>query len=527
MCTPGEKTYVAEWMQQMYAILLEADPNASIETPSGLTIAQLKDFPSGKKFQNAFIPVQSEDTKQIKMTSLLTMAPALNKVKAKHRRLVEHLQKHNIYIDESFSGSDEEVLLGYFLGIKADKLYVTGFADDLRELITKVELQHGEREVLQEARTKLNWPDEKPPPFQIKVRNITRRHQREEFSSKSVGIIVAKEHRTFFKTLLTRACEEKLFHGIGEYYNVINNDRNFHRIIKWHNDKISKTATLPITGITRSAMLRPLQAKRGKEAQKDKTKTCLRKELCNSGYFTAVHSTRQTHEEGRWILVITAKIHTDAAIKCFNSMIKPVYNADISHIPQNERIDGIETPIVEPRDTSFARSTQLVRTHQASAWDSLLTDNNKMTGGSRMKSNTKLKQRKIVEISFDPESKAQFPDLSQKTSNHKHTRNSKQKVDTSPTSSQGDSAISAVTRAEFESLSLGISQMVKDEVQSTLIWHNVSASISRYVYHPLQHATGPKHQIKILLRQQLVAETHRASTESSMDQPHQLLSLGL
>jgi hypothetical protein len=38
----------------------------------------------------------------------------------------------------------------------------------------------------------------------------------------------------------------------------------------------------------------------------------------------------------------------------------------------------------------------------------------------------------------------------------------------SPNSSQGDSVISAVTRAEFETLSQGISQMVKDEVQSTI-----------------------------------------------------------
>jgi hypothetical protein len=114
-------------MKQTYEILLKADPKASIVTPSGLKICKLTDFPSGKKFQTAFLPIHSEDTKRITMNFHLNFAPALNKIKAKHRHLVDHLQKHQIYLDESFSGSDEELLIGYFLGIQADKLYLTGF----------------------------------------------------------------------------------------------------------------------------------------------------------------------------------------------------------------------------------------------------------------------------------------------------------------------------------------------------------------------------------------------------------------
>jgi hypothetical protein len=72
-------------MQQTYAIVLEADSNATIETPSGLKIDKLNIFPSSKKFQNAFAPVHSEDTKKITMSFYLTMAPVLNKVKAKYR----------------------------------------------------------------------------------------------------------------------------------------------------------------------------------------------------------------------------------------------------------------------------------------------------------------------------------------------------------------------------------------------------------------------------------------------------------
>jgi hypothetical protein len=50
ICVPGEKTYVADWMKQTYAILLEADCNAIIETPSGVKIDRTNTFPSGKTF---------------------------------------------------------------------------------------------------------------------------------------------------------------------------------------------------------------------------------------------------------------------------------------------------------------------------------------------------------------------------------------------------------------------------------------------------------------------------------------------
>jgi hypothetical protein len=281
ICVPGEKTYVADWMKQTYAILLVANPDTIIETPSGLRIDRLNNFPSGKKFQIAFTPTQSEDTKRITMSFYLTMAPALNKVKVKHRKLVDHLQKHKIYLDESFSGSDEELLIGYFMGIQADKLYLTGFSDDLREMLQTIPLQPGELELKQEARDKLDWNRNTTPPFHVKVRNVTRQYQKSEFSSMAIGMIVAKEHATFFKTLLIRACDAKLVPGLGLFYNVIPNNQTFPRIIKWHNDQIARTAILPIIGITREAMIKPIKAKRVNGNDEIKS-TTIRNEIYNS-----------------------------------------------------------------------------------------------------------------------------------------------------------------------------------------------------------------------------------------------------
>jgi hypothetical protein len=115
---------------------------------------------------------------------------------------------------------------------------------------------------------------------------------------------------------------------MGMYYNAVQNDQTFPQIIKWHNEQLSKNATLP----TRAAMLRPLHAQRGSP---EMTQTCIRSEISQSGLFNAIHSTRQTADEGRWILVIKNKIHTDATIKFFNLMMKAIYASAKPQIPTN------------------------------------------------------------------------------------------------------------------------------------------------------------------------------------------------
>ena len=84
-------------------------------------------------------------------------------------------------------------------------------------------------------------------------------HQKAEYASKAIGIVVTEEHATLARTLLTRATEEKLMPGLGRFYNAVPNDRQFFRVIKWQNDSIDKTATIPVLGITRKAMLASLK----------------------------------------------------------------------------------------------------------------------------------------------------------------------------------------------------------------------------------------------------------------------------
>jgi hypothetical protein len=136
VCVPGKTTHVAAWMKKYFEIILEVDAKAQLRTNTGKVIKRLEDFPVGQKFSDAFKPVQSADTKSVKIAFCMTSTPTLSSIKNRHRKLVDHLQANQMHMDESFSGSDEEEIIGCFMGFQADKTHVTGFSDDLREMTT-------------------------------------------------------------------------------------------------------------------------------------------------------------------------------------------------------------------------------------------------------------------------------------------------------------------------------------------------------------------------------------------------------
>jgi hypothetical protein len=205
LCTPGVKTYIADIMKQMFTIMHDIDSEATITTASGLVTKSIKEFPKGQKFSDAFKPIQSTDTKNVKMTFNLRTVTPFKDIKRQHTRLLDFLREKKLYLDESFSESDNEQLIGYLLGFQADKkVHLAGFTEDLRELLSKIPLQEGEMKLGREAETKLQWTGEGTfPPFYLRVRNITQVQQKAEYASKAIGIVVAEEHSTLARTLLT------------------------------------------------------------------------------------------------------------------------------------------------------------------------------------------------------------------------------------------------------------------------------------------------------------------------------------
>jgi hypothetical protein len=74
VCVPGKTTCVAAWMKKCFEIILEVDTKAQLRTNTGKVIKQLEDFPVGQKFSDAFKPVQSDDTKSVKIVFCMTSA---------------------------------------------------------------------------------------------------------------------------------------------------------------------------------------------------------------------------------------------------------------------------------------------------------------------------------------------------------------------------------------------------------------------------------------------------------------------
>lgn len=479
VCVPGKTTYVAAWMKKYFEIILEVDAKAQLRTNTGKVIKRLEDFPVGQKFSDAFKPVQSDDTKSVKIVFYMTSTPTLSSIKNRYRKLVDHLQANQIYMDESFSGSDEEEIIGYFMGFQADKTYVTGFSDDLREMITRMTLQPGELHMLAEAKRTLTWsPTNACPPFYARVRNVTRVHAGSQYTSKAIGISTAKEHSAFFKTLLIRAQDEKQLNGLGRYINSPT-DRSFYKAIKWHNDQIDPTSIIPILGLSRTAMLHPLQAQLPDRS--GSITTTIRDELINSGKFCTIHSTKQTFSEGRWILVVSDKNKVKEAGAFFTKLVQSMYGGKNGQIPIEARNADMSSPSIEEKSQTEHRYRSA--SNQPNAWGSTFSSENKIEGGSRLrnmpiKNNKKRQTRRVVELSFDPESISEFPDLQTQQTNRntgsrsvnsaKSTKSNKSaKSNKSNASSESGSAVSAVTRADFtnlaEGLSKDISKMIRDE----------------------------------------------------------------
>ena len=160
--------------------------------------------------------------------------------------------------------------------------------------------------------------------------------------------------------------------GLGRFFNAVPNDRQFFSVIKWQNDTIAKTAIIPVLGITRKAILASLKISR--LAREAPIITNLRSEIANSDHFSAIHSTKATNTDGRWLLVVSDETKVKAASKHFLQITKSIYTAKQSQISSDARLADFEVPEIEGKAQSMARATQPISIQQASAWGPIFSD---------------------------------------------------------------------------------------------------------------------------------------------------------
>ena len=80
ICVPGaNETFIVNIMKQVLGTVKDTDNEATITAASGMVIKQTKDFPKGKKFSEAFNPIQSYDAKTVKMIFELNASPSFRR----------------------------------------------------------------------------------------------------------------------------------------------------------------------------------------------------------------------------------------------------------------------------------------------------------------------------------------------------------------------------------------------------------------------------------------------------------------
>ena len=93
ICTPGVKTFIVDIVKQMFTIIKDINSEATITAASGIVIKSTTDFPKGSTFSVAFKPVQSNDTKSVKMIFNLTRttSPSFQTIEGWHTNYASRL----------------------------------------------------------------------------------------------------------------------------------------------------------------------------------------------------------------------------------------------------------------------------------------------------------------------------------------------------------------------------------------------------------------------------------------------------
>ena len=120
------------------------------------------------------------------------------------------------------------------------------------------------------------------------------------------------------------------------------------------------------------------------------------------------------------MLVASDKERIKDATKHFDQLTKSTRTSTNSQVPLDARINVCPVSQIEGKAQTVARSVNPISGQRANASGSAFSNDKETKGGSRVHNLPSCKQgqvRKVVELSFDPESKAEFPHL--QTADHK------------------------------------------------------------------------------------------------------------
>jgi hypothetical protein len=192
------------------------DPTLSIKTKDGTIITTDEDFPTGTAYKQKFD--MKETKREFIVAHTVYSIKELDDIKRKNPSLLDFLDKTNVFLELSITGSLTEVLLGPLLGVHPDNTNKKRLAFDLFKLLSVHNKWSPELHALRdEAQANFAFNGHVPK-FQFRTRRIKREINDIQYSAKAVVFICAVEHRKFWEALLVQACADEWLNVLGRFY---------------------------------------------------------------------------------------------------------------------------------------------------------------------------------------------------------------------------------------------------------------------------------------------------------------------
>ena len=292
-------------------IMMIADPSMQLLTnwKAFPTITDIKDFPTDDAYLLVFKIIQ----RRLNKISLAFTVRTINTFQTikRNSNLLEHLKHHNMSLQTSLTGSDNEISIGALLGINPEKTSRDNLRLDVFHRLHFVNQNAIDPDILQQAKDKHPF-EELIPPFQLETRKIHKHHENVNFDTKAFHIICDSAHAQLLTTIFQLGTESENLTGIGKFLSFKTNHVSSCKAIKWHNDVITDTKAFQIVDFPAEILDHPINEHSG---------STWRQKLLQDGKLVNMY---QSKDNNRFI----ATTHDlDHSMTYFTSIFRPLFES--------------------------------------------------------------------------------------------------------------------------------------------------------------------------------------------------------
>ena len=321
---------IAALHRRCVEIMMIADPSMHVLTDRKEfpIITDIKDFPTNDAYLSAFKIIQKRLNK-ISLAFTVRTTATFTIIK-RNSNLLEHLKQHNMSLQTSLTGSDNEISIGALLGINPEKTSRDNLRLDVFHRLHSVNQNTIDPDIIQQAKEKQPFVD-LIPPFQLETRKIHKQHDNVNFDTKAFHIICDSAHSQLLSTIFQLGTESELLTGIGKFLSFKTNHVSSCKAIKWHNEVITGTRAFQIVDFPADILDHPINEHSG---------STWRQKLIQDGKLVNMY---QSKENNRFIATTHDMEHS---MTYFTSIFRPLFESVFRN-----KILPSASPIIKPVKT--------------------------------------------------------------------------------------------------------------------------------------------------------------------------------